>query len=162
MSFFDFSTSSCKTCPTNTLFDPITHLCTYKKFNTFVDPNIKNYCCGVLATDPNAQTCPKETPFFNGRECIGCQLPAYFSLQTLSCILCPDGQGFSLVQGKCIASKYLQTVYTSLVSPQVQNYLGTPPKVDPAFEKVAPCPADHPYFSGESCIECTLPNYFSF
>ena len=45
---------------------------------------------------------------------------------------------------------------------QVQNYLGTPPTVDPAFEKVAPCPIDRPYYNGNSCIQCTLPNYFSF
>lgn len=66
-SFFDFGTLTCQTCPDNTVFDPTTRLCTYKKFNTYIDPNTKNYCCGTLANDPNVQTCPKETPFFNGK-----------------------------------------------------------------------------------------------
>lgn len=132
-SFFDFGSLICKVCPNGTIFDKNTHLCVYQKFNTYVDKDSKNYCCGVLANDTTVQTCPKETPFFNGKQCVACQMPAYFSIQTLSCSLCPEGQGFSLVQYKCIDSKYLQPVYTTVMSPDLQNYFGTPPKYDQQF-----------------------------
>ncbi len=77
------------TCPNGTTFDSSTHLCIYKKYNSNINSNSKNYCCGTLLSDTNAETCPSETPFFNGKQCIGCQLPAYFSITTLSCSLCP-------------------------------------------------------------------------
>lgn len=57
-SFFDFSKKTCQTCPINTVFDPATHLCVYKKFNSNINTNSTNYCCGTLPNDPNASTCP--------------------------------------------------------------------------------------------------------
>ncbi len=46
-----------------------------------------------------------------------------------------------MVQGKCIDNKYLQQVFTSVISTQVQNYYGTVPKYDSQYEKVVNCPA---------------------
>lgn len=161
-SFFDYGSMICKICPPNTIFDPSTHLCVYKKYNSFISQDSKNYCCGTLAFDPTADVCPRDRPFFNGKECIACALPAYYNIQTLICSLCPEGQGFSLAQGACIDKRFFQTVYTTVISSNVQNYYGTPPKTDPAYQNVTACPADHPYSTGQTCIQCQLPSYFNF
>jgi hypothetical protein len=54
LEFFDFGTMGCLTCQTNTVFDPSTHLCVYKKYNSNVNTNNTNYCCGTLPYDPTA------------------------------------------------------------------------------------------------------------
>jgi hypothetical protein len=87
----------------------------YKKFNSNIDANTENYCCGDPSPEEDLETCPSATPFFNGKGCIACKSPAFFNLGTLACELCPEGQLFSIKQKKCLDKKYVEPTFTSVV-----------------------------------------------
>lgn len=139
-SFYDYGSNTCKSCPNGTTFDPATHLCVFKKFNSNPGEETNNYCCGPLPTEPGLETCPKDAPYFNGQACVACRLPAYFNIQALTCSLCTDNQQFSTKKQKCVDKKYLEPRYNSSVGDNANNYYGTPEKVDPDYEVVKPCP----------------------
>ena len=36
--------------------------------------------------------CPEEKPYFDGAECIECELPQYFDAEANQCLNCTEGQ----------------------------------------------------------------------
>jgi hypothetical protein len=57
---------------------------------------------GIPPSPKNAiQTCPLDTPFFNGNKCIACPSPLYFSVLNAFCKKCSNGLVFDTINKKC-------------------------------------------------------------
>ena len=57
----------------------------------------------------------------------------------MNCDFCPDGKGFSFKSQGCVDSKYLAPFYKSNLGEENQNYYGTPPKINEAYENILLC-----------------------
>ena len=107
------------------------------------------------------ENCPDDKPYFNNAECIECILPAYFNFDTFKCEVCRETQKFSEVAKKCVEEKFLETQYKSNLN-DAKNYHGEAPEISKDYVSIVECPKDNPFFNGEICLKCELPNYFNF
>ena len=158
--YFNYRSNSCEKCSMGFVFNLITKLCGYPPLNT--NSAGGNICCGTIIKNPEYETCPESTPFYNGKQCINCDSPAYFDLETYSCEFCPEGQGFSKKSHRCIDLAYLEPMHNSTITPANQNYMGIPPTIPEKYENIINCDEATPFYDKRECIKCQSPSYFSF
>lgn len=79
--YFNYTVNQCEACPENQKFDSVQHKClkiVSQKMNSNME-YITNFAGIIPAYDSQVSTCPKDTPFFNGNQCIECKLPKYIN-----------------------------------------------------------------------------------
>jgi hypothetical protein len=122
-------TTSCKECEEGLVFDAHSKTCSFVQYNSYITKD-SNICCGKVEHNPNQATCPPEKPFFNGKTCIICDLPSYFSTEDAACAYCKQHNSFSIKQKKCIDDKFFAPQYSSRITPTTnQNYQGQIPTI---------------------------------
>jgi hypothetical protein len=47
------------------------------------------------------QSCDVSSPYFNGSQCIRCELPNYFNFYNLKCETCQPGLNFNVISRNC-------------------------------------------------------------
>jgi hypothetical protein len=100
--------------------------------------------------------CPSISPFFNGQTCISCPLPYYFNFQSNNCEVCAAEMKFDVNLKQCVQ---LSTNQMNNNMAAMNNYMGTIPNFN---SSLATCPTSQPFFNGNQCITCTLPNFVNF
>ena len=83
---YDISQKTCKICEAGAFYNSIAHQCD----RVGVMINSKQTDNGnYLGTPPNfnnqISSCLNDKPYFNGKSCISCSLPMYFSFKTNLC-----------------------------------------------------------------------------
>lgn len=63
---------------------------------------LTNFVGDIPDFDSKLATCPEQTPFFNGEECIVCSLPKYANLTSLQCESCKGGFKFEPSSRQCL------------------------------------------------------------
>lgn len=104
------------------------------------------------------EKCPTQNPYFDGLECVSCALPSYWNFHVMACEICPPGMQFSTDNQVCFV-KTLLTDYLNSNLVDAENFANRVPPYNPNYET---CPSTTPYYSysSESCISCSLPQYF--
>jgi len=92
---------------------------------------VNNYCCGEPIVDKTKDTCPNDTPFFDGYHCVSCSKPQYFDFKENKCKSCPTGQSFNTVTKRCVDSALLEPKFVSNIPSNVNNYIGKIPEEKP-------------------------------
>lgn len=109
--------------------------------------NANNYRGEVPAVDKSYLTvnkCSKDSPYFDGKICLKCQLPNYFDFKTNRCYSCAYRYQFSTEDKKCNPIK-LKTGYKNNYLVDVDNFAGPIPTYDSLYET---CVAATPFFNG--------------
>lgn len=89
--FFNMENGQCQSCPNGLLFNLTTRSCgggTGTKFNSYLLGQ-RNFVGKVPIYQSLLGVCSKDKRYFNGVECIVCEIPKFFNFFTLSCETCP-------------------------------------------------------------------------
>lgn len=122
---------------------------------------ITNFAGIIPAYDSQVSTCPKDTPFFNGNQCIECKLPKYINFQTSQCKSCDSDKIFSTENGQCIVTdpKFMTDLNSSNIY-YIGNFQDWQAKQQALLKdhpNIQKCPGDKPYFNfgNNSCQVCS-------
>lgn len=103
-----------------------------------------------------AQLCPTQTPYVNANnQCISCQY--LFDASLKSCVACPPGSSYNQTIHQCDTSSGETVLKNSYGG--APNSIGTIP---PTVNNLTTCPQTSPFFDGQQCVNCQLPNFFDF
>lgn len=156
----------CASCPSGSSLNQSIHQCDTSNGETVLknsNPLFLNNSIGSVNKIDNLTTCPSTAPYFNGNDCISCQLPSYFDFSNSVCLTCGVGYQFDVSSKICmplnnsVSPQYPQL--NSNLSPGTNNYVGTPPNQN---NQLSNCPTAQPFFNGLNCLSCSLPLYFNF
>ena len=86
---------TCSACPSGTLFDQDLESC----------KDLKEFCHSnrVYNLDTKKCECPKDQPFFDGRSCVACYLPFYWSHDSKQCLECQVNHVYDTSLLKCVS-----------------------------------------------------------
>lgn len=186
--FFNFVTKKCASCPFREEFSVEQKKCVKKqllsgyKNNYLVDAD--NFAGNIPTYDPQYETCDKATPFFDGKNCIKCELPQYFNMTEKSCVTCPTDNYFNIINKQCEFSNqkfitnlksddiYYNGDYQQIIAfneakkkgnPSIQDCPAETPYYQARADKCISCPKDKPLFNMKynECIACGSESYFS-
>lgn len=174
---FNYSSSSCTTCPADTTFVPEKHQCvsSIKQYvtnlpaasNRLILPSgqtisdLQNQQ-NILSSQNNVIVCPAETPFYNNVTCINCPAQQFFNVQGLTCQSCPADSVYNQTSLKCEVVKFYSSLnngnWTS-INPEVIRQTVYNTSLLPGSTA---CPAATPFYDGSKCISCLTDQQFSF
>jgi hypothetical protein len=111
--------------------------------NTTLNSSYKN---SYLAFDGNfygkiptfasdKQSCDVSLPYFNGSQCIKCELPNYFNFETLKCEVCSSGLNFSITSRLCEVPLSKFKYYSNLNS-EYTLYNGDPSELNAEIGRI--------------------------
>jgi hypothetical protein len=137
--------------------------------NNFVnnlDNGVNNWIYGnmnpqVFYTDVNkklgngAKLCPAQNPYFDDNNCISC--PILYNVAAKKCASCPSGSSLNQNIHQCDTSSGETIIKNS--NSAASNFIGNVPN---PIANLSSCPNDSPYFDGNQCIACAIPNYFDY
>ena len=101
----------------------------------------------------NLKVCPVKTPFFDGENCIDCELGQVFNMGTSSCEECPEFKVFNKETHSCDEQPMISNTknYNWIAEDGKQLEEENEAAVG---NGTAECPKDKPYSVGTSCIAC--------
>ena len=86
--------------------------------------------------------CPSDRPFSNGRECLACDRPRYWSSGAKACLECPQGTVVNPLGTGCVASG------------------GGSNGTETNGSSETSC-AKNTFWNGDECVTCFLPQYWN-
>lgn len=166
---FNMESATCSKCPYDTAINPDKHVCVpISHFTNY--SSVDNYLldgAAALPTPPAGQTpCPTDKPFFNGTNCVSCNTPSYWSVQSNTCKDCPNNLTFSPNTKNCTTPQN-----NSITFLEGTNWVTAPGNFTNVLAERATfvsthdpsnytyCSKSAPYFDGVTCISC--PNEFN-
>jgi hypothetical protein len=154
---YDISLKSCRTCDIGTTYMSSLHQCskTALPLNSNLTSNT-NYVGIAPLASPSAASCTIDKPYFDGRSCISCSLPMYFSFLSNSCEACQNDFVFDSPSKSCITNSFFLSNLTG-----VENFIGSPLSPLP-YDSIKTCPSSTPFSNGKQCLSCKLPQFFHF
>lgn len=108
--YFNFTSSTCSSCPASEKFEPSTKSCVLDASKVLYVSSLSGVS-NYIGTPPNVPAstdkkilgCPADTPFSNSQQCVACVLPRFFNFQTNQCELCAIDLTFDVNLKKCVA-----------------------------------------------------------
>lgn len=132
----------CASCPSGSSLNKGIHQCDTSSGETIIKNSNPsggtNFIGNQPASIPNLSICPSTTPYFDGSQCISCNLPNYFDYTNLVCLVCGDGLQFDVASKICkpldnsVSPKYVK--YNSNLAGNTQNYAGSPPQASSSLD----------------------------
>lgn len=157
--------NTCHQCPAGTVYDKVHQKCKQCPAGSYYNA-AQDQC---LVNTTSSSTCPNST-FWDGRTCVTCFLPSYWNLDTLKCEncssglyynvntrkcqTCPNGTIFDLNKYQCVwsgGSNTTATVNTNNVATTTSTTSSTNGN----------CPSTAPFWNGNTCVSCYLPQYWN-
>lgn len=103
-----------------------------------------------------AKLCPSQNPYIDyNSNCISC--PILYNVAAKTCASCPSGSSLNSKIHQCDTSSGETIIKNS--NPSGFNFIG---KLPQTIDDLSSCPPSAPYFNGNLCINCELPNYFDY
>jgi hypothetical protein len=146
--YWNSVTQQCLTCPSGSYYNTTLLQClTCPAGYTF---DFSRYLCVSSTTNGSTTNCPLNSQFWNGQSCITCNLPNYWNYNSNSCVSCPVGTNYDTFQKLCLTCPSGQTfdfnLYTCITSSGTSGN----------------CPATAPFWNGQQCVTCYLPQYWNY
>ena len=163
LNLFNMQLAKCEKCPSGYKIHMTKHTCELVPHYTNFNLTNRNYMLGGAKALPAAPagvtSCPSTQPYWNSTNCVKCNLPEYWNVNTSQCLSCIPGLVFDTILKNCTRPhnntlSYLFGNSRWVTAPgNLTNVLSARAK-NVTNKNYTICSRATPYFDGIHCINC--------